>query len=108
MKMERNNIGEFEELVLLVVAVLGNNAYGITVLEEIEKQTGRKLSISAVHTVLHRLTEKGYLTNEMGGETSERGGRRKRFFKLSSQGKDAINEIRQLREKLWQMLPNQI
>lgn len=105
MRLKRNNIGELEELVLLVIAVLGENAYGISVMDELKKQSDRKMSISAVHTVLNRLEEKGYLISEMGGETNERGGRRKRFFKLTGSGKDAIEEVRQLREKLWSLIP---
>jgi len=106
MKTNRTNLGEFEELVLLVVGVLNDNAYGISIMDEIEKQTGRALSISAVHSVLTRLETKGYLNSQMGGETKERGGRRKRFFKLTGTGKDAINEVREMRNKLWNIMPN--
>lgn len=106
MKIKRTNLGEFEELVLLVVGVLDNNAYGISIMEEIEKQARRKLSISAVHSVLTRLEKKGYLNSWMGGETNERGGRRKRFFKLTGTGKDALNDIREMRNKLWNIMPN--
>ena len=105
MKLKRHNIGELEELVLLVIGILDQNAYGISVMDEINKQTGRKMSISAVHTVLNRLEEKGLLKSEMGGETNERGGRRKRFFTLTGSGKDAIQEVRELRNKLWSLLP---
>lgn len=106
MKLQRTQIGEFEELVLLVVGVLRDNAYGISVMEEIEKQTGRSLTISAVHSVLIRLEKKGYLNSLMGGETNERGGRRKRFFKLTGSGREAINEVRKVRNKLWDIMPD--
>jgi len=106
MKKNRTNLGEFEELVLLVVGVLNDNAYGISIMEEIEKQARRKLSISAVHSVLTRLEKKGYLKSYMGGETNERGGRRKRFFTLTGSGKDAINEVREMRNKLWDIMPD--
>ena len=105
MKIHRQNIGELEELVLLVIGILGENAYGISVMEEINKQSGRKMSISAIHTVLNRLEDKGLLKSEMGGETKERGGRRKRFFTLTGSGKNVIQEVRELREKLWSLLP---
>lgn len=106
MKLNRTNIGEFEELVLLVVGVLNDNAYGISIQEEVGRQAKRKLSISAVHSVLTRLEKKGYLTSYMGGETKERGGRRKRFFKLTGSGREAINEVREMRNKLWDIMPN--
>lgn len=108
MKTDRKNIGELEELVLLVVGVLNSTAYGISVMDEINRQTGRNLSISAVHSVLLRLEKKGYLTSKMGGETNERGGRRKRYFLLTGQGNDALNEIRQLRERLWKLIPDNL
>ena len=106
MKINRSNIGEFEELVLLVVGVLKENAYGISIMEEIGKQAKRKLSISAVHSVLTRLEKKGYLKSQMGGETKERGGRRKRYFKLTVSGREAISEIRDLRNRLWDVMPD--
>ena len=90
----------------MIVGVLIDNAYGISIQEEIEKQTGRSLSISAIHCVLVRLEKKGYLKSWMGGETKERGGRRKRFFKLTGTGKDAINEVRTMRNKLWDIMPD--
>ena len=73
--MKGTYLGEFEELVLLAVCVCYDEAYGVAVQEEIEKQTGRSASLSAIHTVLYRLQKKGYLRSRMGGATSERGGR---------------------------------
>jgi PadR family transcriptional regulator PadR len=105
MKPERQNIGELEELILLVVGVLNDNAYGISVGEEIGRQTGRALTISAVHAVLHRLEKKGLVSSWMGGETKERGGRRKRFFRLTGIGREAITDIKQTREQLWNLIP---
>src|SRR5687768_14697871 len=94
-------IGEFEELVLLTVAVLGDSAYGVTVKEEIESRAGRDISIGALHSTIARLEEKGYLKSHLGGATQERGGRRKRYFQLTHAGKAALHEIRNLREELW-------
>ncbi len=104
--MHRINIGEFEELVLLMVGVLNQDAYGVAVMEEIEEQTGRKINISAVHSALRRLEAKGYLTSSMGGATSERGGRRKRIFTLTHGGKLALDQIKDLRTRLWNQIPN--
>ncbi|MDN3203338.1 PadR family transcriptional regulator [Algoriphagus sediminis] len=103
--MKRYHLGEFEELVLLTVGILDQEAYGVSVLEEIKAQTGRKVNISAVHTVLNRLEDKGLLTSKMGGATEERGGRRKRLFVLSSAGRLALEDVRNMRNKLFDQLP---
>ncbi|NVJ46254.1 MAG: PadR family transcriptional regulator [Cytophagia bacterium] len=104
--MGRVQIGEFEELVLLVVAILHDNAYGISVMEEIENQTERKINISAVHSALDRLETKGFLRSEVGGATAERGGRRKRFFKITMAGQSALDAVREQRNKLHDQIPN--
>ncbi len=103
--MKGYHLGELEELILLTVGVLGKEAYGVSVLEEIKNQTGRKVNISAIHTVLNRLEEKGFLESKMGGATEERGGRRKRLFNISAHGRTAITEIRSLRNKLYDQIP---
>ncbi len=103
--MRRSFLGEFEEIVLLVVAACHPEAYGVNVWEEVQVQTGRKITMSAVHATLYRLEEKGYLNSEMGGTTQERGGRRKRFFKLTPTGVHALQDIQSLRSKLWQNIP---
>ncbi len=104
--MARTNIGEFEELVLLVVAILNDNAYGISVMEEIQTQTNRKINISAVHSALDRLEVKGFLDSHVGGATKERGGRRKRYFKINTVGQEALNFIKSQRNKLHGQIPN--
>lgn len=104
--MGRVQIGEFEELVLLVVAILHDNAYGISVMEEIDNQTDRKINISAVHSALDRLETKGFLRSEVGGATAERGGRRKRFFKITMAGQSALDTVREQRNKLHDQIPN--
>ncbi|HEV7350817.1 PadR family transcriptional regulator [Telluribacter sp.] len=106
--MERNYLGEFEELVLLTVAVLHDSAYGVAIAEEIEKQTGRQVTISAVHAALHRLEEKGMLQSRLGEATAERGGRRKRLFFLLAQGSQALQTIRDTRNRLWDSISPQV
>ncbi len=103
--MKRAFLGEFEEVVLLAVAVCQPDAYGVTVREEIEKKAGRDLTLSAIHATLHRLEDKGYLASEMGGSTQERGGRRKRFFSLTSVGARALAETQHVRQQFWQAIP---
>ena len=99
--MGRSYLGEFEELVLLTVAVLSPGAYGVAISDELEKQTGRSVNISAVHAALHRLEEKGMLESKLGEATAERGGRRKRLFVVTAQGSNTLHELKAMRAKLW-------
>ncbi len=100
------NIGEFEELVLLTVGSLHNDAYGVSIMDEIEKETGREVNVSAVHAVLKRLEIKGFVKSWMGGATKERGGRRKRYFSLTLPGKRALEESMSLRLKMYKRIPD--
>ena len=105
--MKRAFLGEFEEVVLLTVAILGESAYGVTITQEIEQKTGRSVGFSTVHTTLQRLEEKGYLSSAMGGATAERGGRRKRYFTITTAGAKALAEVKHTRDQLWNALPPQ-
>jgi len=78
------------------------------VMNEIENQTSRKLNISAVHTALDRLEKKGFLKSSLGGATSERGGRRKRLFEITSLGVAAVEQVRAMRNKLFDQIPSVI
>ena len=98
-------LGELEELVLLTVGVLYPEAYGVAVMDEIEKQASRSLNISAVHSVLTRLEEKGLVSSKMNDPTEERGGRRKRIFLLTAAGKRALEEAHQMRTQLFNQIP---
>jgi DNA-binding PadR family transcriptional regulator len=106
--MKRTFLGEFEEIVLLSVAILADEAYGVSVTLEIEKQTGRTVGFNNVHTTLLRLEGKGFLSSKMGGATAERGGRRKRFFKLTAAGGRALKDVRDIRAQLWNSLPEKM
>lgn len=99
--MKRTFLGELEEVVLLTVAVLGEEAYAVTVAQELDHKAGRAVGFSTVHTTLQRLEEKGFLSSEMGGATAERGGRRKRFFRVTAFGRKALRESKEAREALW-------
>ena len=103
--MKRIQIGEFEELVLLITAILHGQAYGVSVMDTIAEQTGRKINISAVHTALDRLEKKGFLKSKVGGATGERGGRRKRYFEVTELGVQAIRLTRQMRNDLYDQIP---
>ena len=99
-------LGEFEELVLLSAASLTDHAYGVSIMKFIIDKTGRHVNISAVHEVLRRLEEKGYLKSKMGGATQERGGRRKRYFVLTVSGKKTLAETMKLKVELYKGVPN--
>jgi PadR family transcriptional regulator PadR len=103
--MKRTFLGEFEEVLLLVVAACAEDAYGVTIWEHLQEQTGRSITMSAVHATLYRLEEKNYLSSHMGGATAERGGRRKRFFFLTALGSRALLDIQAMRQRLWQAIP---
>jgi DNA-binding PadR family transcriptional regulator len=103
--MGRPYLGEFEELVLLTVAVLDGGAYGVTIAAELKKRTDRTISLSGVHIALYRLEEKGFVKSELGGATTERGGRRKRLFSITAMGKRTVDEMRQVRNELWSAIP---
>ncbi len=100
----RIHLGELEELILLLVALSDKEAYGVLITEELQKQTGRAISISAVHAVLHRLEDKGFVKSRMGGASAERGGRRKRLFNITASGRKAIEELRDTRNQIWGLL----
>ncbi len=104
--MKGTHLGEFEELVLLSVGVLENNAYGVSIAQAIEKQLNRSITISTVHTVLYRLETKGFVQSELGGSTQERGGRKKRLYTITAQGYQALLDARNLRNRMWSMMPD--
>ncbi len=85
--MKDFQLGEFEEIVLLTVAILFGDAYGVTLKAEIESRLNRKVSIGALQSALRRMEEKGYLNSEFGEATAMRGGKRKRFFTVTDLGK---------------------
>ena len=103
--MKGTQLGEFEELVLLVVGILNGDAYGISILKDIEAHTGRKVTVSTIHTALYRLEEKGFVESYVGGASKARGGRSKRLYKITAEGKAALENARQIRDRLWNLMP---
>jgi DNA-binding PadR family transcriptional regulator len=103
--MSKDYLGEFEELVLTMVAALQEDAYGAAIAEEIETRIKRDVNLSAVHVTLYRLEDKGYIKSSMGGGTNERGGRRKRIFTITSAGMAMLKAIKESRVELWKMVP---
>jgi PadR family transcriptional regulator, regulatory protein PadR len=103
--MKGTSLGEFEELVLLSVGILFDDAYGLAIVDELEKKTMRNIMISSVHKALVRLEDKGYLRSRMGGATNVRGGRDKRLYTLTPAGISVLNEMRELRNQMWKEVP---
>lgn len=104
--MGKHHLGEFEEIVMLTVAILHGEAYGVSIIEEIETRLKRSVSMGALQTVLKRLEDKGYLASELGEATSVRGGKRKRFFTVTNLGKDMLKAAKEQRLGLWNAIPD--
>ncbi|MBV6647247.1 MAG: helix-turn-helix transcriptional regulator [Cyclobacteriaceae bacterium] len=104
--MGKYQLGEFEEVVMLTVCILHGEAYGIAIIEEMEKRLGRKVSIGALQTVLRRLEKKGLLESEFGEATKVRGGKRKRYFQATQLGKKVLQDTKEQRLGLWAAIPN--
>ncbi len=104
--MKGTNLGELEEIVLLVVANLYDMAYGVAIKTEIEEKCQRKITISTVHNVLQRLQEKGFLESRYSEPTKERGGKRKLLFRVTRSGQEALVHSRSMRESLWHGIPD--
>ncbi len=98
-------LGEFEELVLLMIALLEGDAYGLAICEELQEQTGRTVTIGAVHATLVRLERKGLVSSQLGKPTKERGGRRKRLFEMTAYGKRVLLESCQMKINIWRQIP---
>jgi PadR family transcriptional regulator PadR len=102
--MAQPGLGEFEQTVLLAVAHLRDEAYGIPIVKEIERRTGRSVARAAVYVTLRRLEEKGFVSSWMGDPTPERGGKSRRYAKLTAAGAGALREARRAAERMWQGL----
>lgn len=98
--ISNNYIGEFEELVLLAILSLRNDAYGVKIADAIEKATGRSVSIGALYTTLSRLEEKGLVRSRLGEATAARGGRAKRFYKIEAPAQTALRHAEAGRRRL--------
>jgi DNA-binding PadR family transcriptional regulator len=103
--MAKEYLGEFEELILTMVAALQEDAYGAAISDEIESRLRREVNLSAVHVTLYRLEDKGYIKSSMGGGTNERGGRRKRIFTITSAGMAMLRALKESRIELWKLVP---
>ena len=103
--MAKEFLGEFEELVLTLVAAMREDAYGAAIAAEIETRFKRDVTLSAVHVTLYRLEDKGYVKSVVGGATKERGGRRKRMFTVTNAGLAMLKSMKESRLELWNLVP---
>lgn len=103
--MKGTNLGEFEELVLLTVGILYDNAYSVAIQKELIEQTNRNITISSVHAAVYRLEEKGLLDSRMGEQSQTRGGKRKRLFIISKSVKVALDKASELRNSMRNQIP---
>lgn len=106
--MSQHHLGEFEEIVLLTVAILEGKAYGVSIIAEIESRLKRSVSLGALQTVLKRLEEKGLAKSEFGEATKIRGGKRKRFYEITSGGRQVLSETKEQRNSLWNAIPTTV
>lgn len=103
--MKDHSLGEFEELVLLMVAALHDQAYGVLILESLEEKLKKTFNISAVHVALKRLEDKGFVKSRFGGITNDRGGRRKKYYVITALGKKVLDSQYALRTSIYQQIP---
>lgn len=106
--MKKYQLGEFEEIVILTVAILNNDAYGVSIKKEIENRLNRSVSVGALQTALKRMEDKGYLKSREGEGTQERAGRPKRYYQVTAFGKKAMEYTRDTRNELWKAIPSMV
>lgn len=103
--MKKTKLGEFEELVLLTVAALQQEAYGVEIKRELENRLNEKLSVGSIQSALKRMEEKGFLTSEFGEATQKRGGKRKRIYNATPYAHRVLAEMKEIRAGLWDAIP---
>lgn len=104
--MKETSLGEFQEIVLLTILILEENAYGVSIQREIAQRLKKEVSRGSLHTALARLEDKGFITSEFGKASAKRGGRRKRFYTVTNTGKEALQKAKAIRDQLWDAIPN--
>ncbi len=103
--MGQKTLGEFEEVVLLIVAILNGDAYSVSIISEIDERLKRDVSLGAIQTVLKRLENKGLLKSVFGEATNVRGGKRKRLYEITTDGQQLLDQTRAQRNSLWEAIP---
>lgn len=103
--MKKTKLGEFEELVLLTVAALQQDAYGVEIKRELETRLNQTLSVGSIQSALKRMEEKGFLTSRFGETTQKRGGKRKRIYTTTAHARKVLEELKEIRTGLWNAIP---
>jgi DNA-binding PadR family transcriptional regulator len=103
--MKKTKLGEFEEFVLLTVAALQDEAYGVEIKREMERRMKQRLSVGSVQSALKRLEDKGFLKSQLGEATQKRGGKRKRIYTITKYAEKVLIELKELRVGLWESIP---
>ena len=103
--VNKEHLGELEELVLLLILILKEDAYGLAIRKALKEEASREITIGAVHGTVNRLEKKGFVQSELGGASELRGGRRKRIFTLTAAGHKALQRSRDVKVNLWQRIP---
>ena len=103
--MKKTKLGEFEELVLLTVAVLQEEAYGVEIKRELERRMKQRLSVGSVQSALKRLEDKGFLKSGLGEATQKRGGKRKRIYTITRYAQKVLADLKDIRTALWEAMP---
>jgi PadR family transcriptional regulator, regulatory protein PadR len=106
--MKKYHLGEFEELVMLAIGILNNEAYSVSIKDELEARLSRTVSMGALHTALKRMEDKGFLKSFAGESTEERAGRPKRYFEITALGKKAVLYTKATRDELWKAIPKTV
>ncbi len=99
--MKKTKLGEFEEMVLLTVIVLNEEAYGVEIKRELESRLSERLSVGSIQSALKRMEEKGFLSSQFGEASNKRGGKRKRIYTATPHAHKILNEIKEIREGFW-------
>lgn len=103
--MKITQLGEFEELVLLTVASLQEDAYGVEIKRDLEERLGKGLSVGSIQSSLKRMEEKGFLTSKFGEASQKRGGKRKRIYTATPYAHRVLRELKEIRADLWKSIP---
>ena len=106
--MKKFQMGEFEEIVILTIGILNNEAYSVSIKDEIESRLSRPVSLGALHTALKRLEQKGFVRSHTGESTEERAGRPRQYFEITALGKKAMQHAKETRDELWKAIPKTI
>ncbi len=101
----RLSLGNFESMLMLVLIRLGEDAYGVPISKELEEQTGREVALGSVYAALERLERKGFVSSSLGNPTAERGGRAKRYFRVTAKGLREVHDVRRVFTNLWRRIP---